>query len=285
MTITNIFDAALCGDLEKIKHYYDGNINCVNESTKLNLLQTVVCGKEKYRERLDIISFLIHEGIDVNSQEGKDKQNALHLLYSSLTLKDEEFILSATKILVSAGIDVNQKDKFGAIPLSYLIAGKLGNSKIEPILIFLIESGTKCNEKDNYGNSCVDYAKQFSWREDILEIMKCTMNKEQLNVAQEAMIEWLADPQELGKRPSKIECAGEFEFNKMRYYIFKFKTGLFGKWLVGVCGGFEEGCLEPCGHTFSDMQEYNEATAQSKCIAMVEKIMAYWIEQAKKFEN
>ena len=107
------------------------------------------------------------------------------------------------------------------------------------------------------------------------------MNSEQLNVAQEAMIEWLIDPHELGKRPSKIVCAGEFEFNKMRYYIFKFKTSLFGKWLVGVCGGFEEGDLEPCGHIFSDMQEYNEATAQNECIVMVEKIMAYWRGQAR----
>ena len=111
------------------------------------------------------------------------------------------------------------------------------------------------------------------------------MEKEQLNAAREAMIEWLADPHELGKRPSRIECAGEFDYNEMRYYIFKFKVGLFGKWLVGVCGGFEDDDLTPCGHIFSDMQEYNEHTAQSDCIAMVERIMAYWMEQAKKFEN
>ncbi len=67
----------------------------------------------------------------------------------------------------------------------------------------------------------------------------------------------------------------------MHYYIFKFKVGLFGKWFVGVCGGFEEDALEPCGHIFSNMQEYNEATAQNECIVMVEKIMAYWKEQAK----
>lgn len=111
------------------------------------------------------------------------------------------------------------------------------------------------------------------------------MNKEQLNAAQEAMIEWLSDSHELGKKPAKIECAGEFNYNGMHYYIFKFKAGLFGKWLVGVCGGFEDDDLEPCGHIFSDMQEYNELTAQKNCISMVEKIMAYWVEQAKRFEN
>jgi len=111
------------------------------------------------------------------------------------------------------------------------------------------------------------------------------MHKEQLNAAQKAMTAWLSDPHALGKKPNKIECAGEFDFNEMHYYIFKFKAGVFGKWLVGVCGGFEDGDLEPCGHIYSDMQEYNEATAQNECIAMVEKIMAYWMEQAKRFEN
>ena len=75
-------------------------------------------------------------------------------------------------MLVAAGIDINQKDKFGAISLSYLISGKLENSKIKPILLFLIESGVKYYEKDNYGNSCVDYAKQFSWRKELAELME-----------------------------------------------------------------------------------------------------------------
>ena len=56
------------------------------------------------------------------------------------------------------------------------------------------------------------------------------MNKEQLYAAQTAMIEWLSDPHELGKKPFKIECAGEFDFNEMHYYIFKFKASLLGKW-------------------------------------------------------
>lgn len=107
------------------------------------------------------------------------------------------------------------------------------------------------------------------------------MNQEQLNAAKESMVTWLADPHELGKKPNKIECAGQFDYNEMHYYIFKYKVGMLGNWLVGVSGGFEEDDLEPCGHTFSEMQAYNEATAQKDCIAMIEKIIAYWKEQAK----
>ena len=114
---------------------------------------------------------------------------------------------------------------------------------------------------------------------------KINMNSRQLFAAQENMVEWLADPHELGKKPSKIECAGEFDLHDMHYYIFKYKTGLLGSWLVGVSGGFEEDDLEPCGHTFSEMQKYDAATAQGDCIAMVEKIRAYWMEQAKKFQQ
>ena len=40
------------------------------------------------------------------------------------------------------------------------------------------------------------------------------MNKEQLYAAQTAMIEWLSDPHELGKKPFKIECSGEFEIGR-----------------------------------------------------------------------
>lgn len=110
------------------------------------------------------------------------------------------------------------------------------------------------------------------------------MNSQQLNVAETNMREWLSDPQELGKAPSKMECAGQFEYKEMTYYIFKFKTGLLGKWLLGVCGGFEEGEVEPCGHTYSEMQPYNEATAQQDCIKMIDKIVAYWQQQAQKIQ-
>ena len=33
------------------------------------------------------------------------------------------------------------------------------------------------------------------------------------------MIEWLSDEHELGKAPSKIEVAGEFDYDDAHYYI------------------------------------------------------------------
>ena len=111
------------------------------------------------------------------------------------------------------------------------------------------------------------------------------MNLEQMNAAKQSLTEWLSHPQELGKAPAKIECAGTFELHEMHYYIFKYKKNLLGKWLLGVCGGYEGDELEHCGHVFSEMEEYDESTAREKAAAMVEMVREYWMEQAKKAEE
>lgn len=111
------------------------------------------------------------------------------------------------------------------------------------------------------------------------------MNDIQRNAAKKEMIDWLSHPQELGKAPAKIECAKEFDLYDMHYYIFKYKRNMLGKWLLGVCGGYEGDSTEHCGHVFSDMKEYNDATAVEDATALVEMIRSYWMEQAKQAEE
>lgn len=50
--------------------------------------------------------------------------------------------------------------------------------------------------------------------------------------------------------------------------------------MMGVCGGYEEGETQHCGHVYSKMQKYNDATAVDDAIAIVEEIRAYWMRQA-----
>lgn len=107
------------------------------------------------------------------------------------------------------------------------------------------------------------------------------MNKQQ-EAAVAAMTEWLAHPQELGKAPAKVEIAGEFDLHDCHYYILKYKKSLLGKWLVGVCGFEDTETLEPCGHTFSEMEPYDPGTAQEKCQTMVEMIRQYWQDRAQE---
>lgn len=88
------------------------------------------------------------------------------------------------------------------------------------------------------------------------------------------MTNWLSHKNELGKKPVQIKAAGSFSYDDNTYVILKFKPGLLDKWQVGVCGFDEEG--EECGHTFSEYEEYDEATAKEKCIAMIEYLKEYW---------
>lgn len=107
----------------------------------------------------------------------------------------------------------------------------------------------------------------------------------QEKAAAAVMEEWLSHPQELGKKPAKLELAGGFDLHGLHYYIFKFKKTLFGSWKVAVCGGYEGDGLGHCGHIYSEMEPYDPATAQEQCVAMVEKIRRYWTEQAKDEEH
>ena len=111
------------------------------------------------------------------------------------------------------------------------------------------------------------------------------MNKEQLNAATESMIGWLAHPAELGKAPARIECAGEFDLHELHYYIFKYKKSALGKWLLGVCGGYEDDGLEHCGHVFSEMEEFDEENAVEQAAALVEYVRQYYMDRAKELEK
>lgn len=108
---------------------------------------------------------------------------------------------------------------------------------------------------------------------------------EQQKAATEVMEEWLSHPDELGKKPAKLEIAGEFDLHDLHYYIFKFKKSKMGSWKVAVCGGYDGEGLGHCGHIYSEMENYDPATAEEKCVAMVEAIRLYWMERAKEEEN
>ncbi|MDO5155747.1 MAG: hypothetical protein Q4D51_07260 [Eubacteriales bacterium] len=182
MTITNIFDAAIEGSFEQFQEFYDGDIGAVNKYTGLNLLQTVVCGCENYDERIEMIRFLLSEGIDVNYLDKKDRMNVLHLLYNNYHIKDAKYFYVVTKMLVEKGVEINQKDKRGGTPISHLIGAKIDTEELLPLFQFLTQNGADINVKDNYGNTCLDYAKQFSWRQGFVEMVEASQSQQQTYV-------------------------------------------------------------------------------------------------------
>ena len=54
----------------------------------------------------------------------------------------------------------------------------------------------------------------------------------QQQAALQSMIDWLEHENELGRKPSKIEIAGEFDLHDMHYYIFKYKKSMLGKCVI-----------------------------------------------------
>ena len=111
------------------------------------------------------------------------------------------------------------------------------------------------------------------------------MNQAQMNAAKAAMVQWLADPVEWGRAPSKIQCVGEFDLHDLHYYTFKFKKGFLSKWCFGIAGGYEGDELRNCGHTFSQMKAFNAATIEKDAIALAEYACEFAKEQAKKAEE
>lgn len=108
---------------------------------------------------------------------------------------------------------------------------------------------------------------------------------EQMQAAQDAMIQWLSQEHEMGKAPVKIKCVGEFDLHDLHYYMFKFKKSLLGKWLLGVCGGYKGDEKENNGHINSEMELYIPANAQIKAMALVEKTRTYSINLADEYNE
>ena len=106
--------------------------------------------------------------------------------------------------------------------------------------------------------------------------------KTQKEAAMDSMVAWLSDENELGRSPFTIECAGEFDLHEMHYYIFKYRADESGEWLTGVCGGYDEGALEHCGHVFSNMEKYSSDTAYDDAVEMVEMIRRYCMDRAEE---
>lgn len=101
------------------------------------------------------------------------------------------------------------------------------------------------------------------------------MNNE-INKAKLELERWLSHPNELGKKPSKIEYTNSFEDEDgIKCLIFKYKKSIFGKWLLGIVS--ESG-------VFSEMQEYNKNTEIEDAKTMLEVMKNYWKSMAEEME-
>ena len=172
MRITDIFDAVRDGTYADFLKYYTGDPNLFNKYVGMSLLQLAFVNDHNTEEKIKIIQFLLSEGAEVNFKSPKDQRNALHIFYFSVLRPEPQYMLKATQLLVEAGIDINGKDKYGAIPLKYAITVvKLTTEEMMPVYEYLIDHGSNIYEKDSFDKTCVDYVKEYSWRNGLISLL------------------------------------------------------------------------------------------------------------------
>lgn len=136
-------------------------------------MQTAVVSEVFLDDRLSIIKYLISHGIDVNYLERKNKRNALHLFYFEIGRLPPKYIQEVTKLLIEAGLEINAKDRYNAIPLKYAVANlKHPTQDIRDVYEYLIRMGADYQNQDIFNKSCLDYAKEYFWRNDFLNIVE-----------------------------------------------------------------------------------------------------------------
>jgi ankyrin repeat protein len=81
--------------------------------------------------------------------------------------------MKVTKLLVENGVDINQIDEYGAIPLKYAITlNKLSTDDLKELYMYLLKQGSDYMHKDRFNKSCLDYAEEYSWRNDFIKIVE-----------------------------------------------------------------------------------------------------------------
>ncbi|MDO1605025.1 ankyrin repeat domain-containing protein [Lactobacillus sp. YT155] len=179
MANVDIYDAAMKGDLKDLKKFYKKtflkkDINSF-QSSGVNLLcySMYDISDENKIEKIRLIEYLIEEGIDVNFQTRKSRRNALHFFYFNEFQPPVDFENWITELLIKKGIDVNCEDEYEAIPMKYAITNNnLSMEDNELMYKMLLDAGSDYTHKDKFGKSCIDYAKEYSWRSGVLELIK-----------------------------------------------------------------------------------------------------------------
>lgn len=173
MRIINVFDAVQEGNFKEFKRLYTDDINIIDKFSYFNLLQSVLISTNNEAERLKIINFLLENNININYRDKKYHRNALHCVFFNFLEGNAEYLLKVVTMLIDAGIEINATDKYKAIPLKYAITiGKLDTEEIEDVYRCMIKAGSDYNLKDAFGKSCMDYAKELTWRNGFIKIVE-----------------------------------------------------------------------------------------------------------------
>lgn len=99
-------------------------------------------------------------------------------------------------------------------------------------------------------------------------------DKSKIDNAVSQLEEWLSDPRELGKKPSKVEYVESFEDEDgVSCMIFKYKKSMLSKWMLGIVSD---------SGVFSYMKEFDGDRARQDAEECLTFLKNYWKNLAAK---
>ena len=147
--------------VEKLKKY-DDFISCYNEGDEKKMykgksLLFYSLSNNDAESRYLITIFLINKGADVNVVN-ECGENLLHILLSRV---------------IDGGVDINQIDEKGRVPLQYLINLKFTDEELEPLYkIWFAQKNILVNYKNAWGKTPLEIAAQMPYRKKLVERLK-----------------------------------------------------------------------------------------------------------------
>lgn len=121
--------------------------------------------------RYAISNFLIDKGADVKGLNS-NKENLLHVALSRVS-HDIEKTTDICKLLVDRGVDINQLDNRGRVPLQYLMNMKYSDEDLSPLLqLWLSQEKLVLNHKNVWGKTVMELIAMLPYRTNMLERLK-----------------------------------------------------------------------------------------------------------------
>ena len=203
------------GDVEGLRwHLYcdqnvHGTYNFSDMTDKLVLITAKFCKGESIN---DIFQCLKEYGANFNITTRITRQTAFHLLFYNITHLDRqhEVLFQAIKFLKEMGCDINEKDKYGKVVLSYYLEAIYLREGGAPIIEALLKNGADPNIPNNGerfdAKTALFLAVKLKWPLIVLELIVKygvdvkAVNKEGMNVLAVAtesrdhnIMDWMLD--------------------------------------------------------------------------------------------
>lgn len=168
---SEIFKDIQVNNFDNIKNTLDNNPELINYqygNEKTSLLQQAI-----FLKKPDFLKLFIEKGANVNLICG-----GIYPL-SSATFSN---CLECVKILLSNGVNINQKNKHDKTALMYALSNGLDSGVDEEIIQLLLSNGANLEDKDTSGYTALFYAINYKCPYKIIELLlKNGANLTQLN--------------------------------------------------------------------------------------------------------